>query len=261
MIDKRLLAALAAGLTLLGGCSSAAPASAPASTAASAPATAAPGSAESVDALMARMVAAQAGVKTYTMTMDTKTAVGGAEVSMTMNGAVDQSDPANVKMKIDSTIGGMDTKMLQVDGERYMQMALTGGKWVKLPKGQAGQFESTAGSTDFAGTLDSIKSSVKSIESLGEETVEGVKATHHRLTIDTAALSKLGQSEGTLGDDTFVYDVWLDDASLVRKVAMDLTMKADGKSVPLKVTGLMGGYNEPVTIVAPSADEITKMPG
>lgn len=261
MSARSFLIGLVAGLSLFSACSTAAP---PAATTpgASVPevTTSAPGGGAAADDVIGRMSAAGAGVKTYSMDMDMTTALMGEETTITMSGVIDQTDPANVKLSSNMEFAGMKMKMLQVDGEMYLQMDAAGDTWMKVPADQTSQYETSMSSMDLGAKLQQVKDSVKKVENLGEETVDGVRTTHHRLTIDASALAKMTGSEGEIDADSFTYDLWLDEADLVRKVAMDLKAKIEGKSLPIKIDGTMSHYNEPVTIKAPPKDKIVEMP-
>ena len=263
MTRNHLLAGLAAGLLLFNACSQPAPpamqptVSAPA---ASEPASSDLGGTANADDVIARLEAARAQVRTYSMEMKMDMAVMGKEAAITMAGQMDETDQSNVKMVMDMEFAGMKMKMLRVDNEMYMKLDATGDMWMKVPEDQMSQYESTTNSTDVVAKLQEVRDSIKLIESLGTETVDGVQTTHHRISIDGSALSKLTGSEGEIDADTFVYDIWLDDADLVRRVSMDLKAKIDGRNVPFKIDGRMSHYNEPVDIKAPAKNQIMDMP-
>nr|WP_300151737.1 DUF6612 family protein [Propionicimonas sp.] len=262
MTTKSFLIGLVAGLSLFSACSTAAPpaATTPGTSAPAATTSAPAGGGVAADDVIGRIAAAGAGVKTYSMDMDMTMALMGEETTITMAGVIDQTDPANVKLSSDMEFAGMKMKMLQVDGEMYMQMDAAGDSWMKVPADQMSQYEASMNSMDLGARLQEVKDSVKQVENLGEETVDGVRTTHHRLTIDASALTKMTGSEGEIDADAFSYDVWVDEADLVRKVAMDLKAKIEGKSLPITVNGTMSHYNEPVTIKAPPKDKIVDMP-
>ena len=266
------LVGLIAGLTLLTACSSSASAppapasasvSAPASASAtSAPAPSAPASgAESVDDILARLVTAQATVKTYSIDMETRTEVSGKTVKMTMKGVIDQSDPAKLSMSMTTQFSGFKTRLIQVYGDLYVQMAATGKKWLKVPSSQAGQYETTT-DVDFTESLENSRDSIQSVVVVGEETGLGTPTTHYRMTLTADALDELGGTpDGSLDGETFRYDVWLDGADLPRKFAMDLTMDVDSEKTPVMMTATMDDYNEPVTIEAPPKSQIVSFGG
>lgn len=262
MSRNHILIGLAAGLALFTACTPAAPpatqpiVSAPAES----PATSDTGGGANPDDVIARMGAANDKVKTYVIDMKMDTAAMGNEATITMAGQMDQTDKSNIKMAMDMEFVGMKMKLLQVDGAMYMKLDASGDMWMKVPEDQMSQYESTTDSTDVSAKLQEVQDSIKQVESLGTETVDGVQTTHYRFSIDGSALSKLTGADGEIDAETFTYDIWLDDADLVRRVSMDLKATIDGKSVPLKVDGKMSHYNEPVDIKAPAKDQIMDMP-
>lgn len=262
MTRNRLLAGIVAGLTLLSACSQAAPpatqpvASVPASAGQSAP-DAGVGAGDIID----RLSAAQAGVKTYAVDMSMDTAMMGNQAKISMTGKVDQTDPAKVKMDLSTDFAGMKMKLRQLGDEMYLQLDAAGDTWMQVPADQRSQYDTTTGSTDLSAKLREVKDSVKQVEKVGEESVDGTPTTHYRIDIDGSALSKLTGSDGEIDADAFTYDVWVDAADLVRKVSMNLEAEIDGKSMPFKIDGTMSHYNEPVTIEAPPKDKIVEMPG
>jgi hypothetical protein len=163
-----------------------------------------------------------------------------------------------MEMKMDlGELGEMTS--LKIKGDMYIKMAALGGHWMKVPKSQMDQYESTTDSADITAGMEKAKSAMKSITLVGDEAVDGVPSHHYRITVDAKGLSKISGSSDTIADSDFDYDVWIDDASLLRKVAMDVKAKADGEDVPMKMNGVMGHYNEPVSIKAPDPKDVVEM--
>jgi hypothetical protein len=258
MIRKRVPLAVLFGFVLVAGCS--AGTTAPAQTApASVPA--APGQDLTADGFMNALVAAQAGVKTYTMDMTMETEMVGKATKVTSKGTVDQTDKNRVNMLMDTDVGGMKMTLLKVDGDMYVKMPLTGEKWLKVPQSQMAQYEGTAGSTDLAAGLEKARSAMRKVTLVGDEVIDASFTHHYRITMDSAGLSQVTGSGATILGDTFDYDIWLDEAGLIRKVAMDVKAEVDGKAVPMKMDGVMGDYDAPVTITAPAKEDVADLPG
>ena len=258
MIRKRALLAALFGFVLLAGCSvgiaapdRTAPASVPA----------APGQDLTADGFMNALVAAQAAVKTYTMDMAMETEMVGKATKVTSKGSVDQTDKTRISMLMDTDVGGMKMTLLKVDGELYVKMPLTGEKWLKVPRSQMAQYEGTAGSTDLAAGLEKARSAMKKVTLVGDEAIDGGNTRHYRITMDSAGLSQVTGSGATILGDTFDYDIWLDEAGLIRKVAMDVKAEVEGKAVPMKMDGMIGDYDAPVTIIAPAREDVADLPG
>lgn len=268
MMKTPNLLAVAASFVLLAGCATTAPA--PAQTgasgttgAASAPATSqapAPGGALSVDEFMAQLKNAQTGVKTYTMDMSMETEMLGKPAKVVMSGAIDQTDPSQPDMSMEMDVAGMKMKLLKVDGAMYIQMAMTGEKWLKVPESQMAQYEGTADSGDMVAGMEKAKAAMKKVTLVGEESVDGVQARHYVITMDSAGLSQLTGSGAKITGDTFDYDIWLDGSGRMHKVAMKVSAEVDGKAMPMTMAGIMGHYDEPVDIKAPAKEDVSEMP-
>jgi hypothetical protein len=258
MIGKRKLLALMCGLVLLAGCN--AGATAPARTAA-ANVPAAPGEEFTADTFTDAVLDAQASVKTYTTAIAMETEMVGKATKVTSKVAVDQSDKGNISMLLDTDVGGMKMTLLKVDGDMYVKMQLTGEKWLKVPKSQMAQYEGTAGAADLPAGLERARSATREVRLIGGETIDATNTGHYRITMDPAGLSQLTGSGATIIGDTFDYDIWLDEAGLIRKVAMDVRTEVAGKAVPMTMVGVMGDYNDPVTITAPAKEDVADLPG
>jgi hypothetical protein len=164
-------------------------------------------------------------------------------------------------MSMDMDVAGMQMKLLKVDGDMYVQLGATGKQWLKVPKSQMAQYEGTADSADLTAGLEKARSATKKVTYVGDEAVEGTNTRHYVITMDSAGLSKLTGSGATLSGETFDYDLWLDEAGRMRKVAMDVKAEVEGKSLPMTMAGVMGHYDEPVDITAPAKEDVTNLPG
>ncbi|HOC13805.1 MAG TPA: LppX_LprAFG lipoprotein [Propionicimonas sp.] len=266
MASSQRVLGLALTAILLSGCSAPAPATvtqgtdAPASSAA-APQTsvAAPAGDSGTDEFVSKLSTAMAGVKTYSFDIDMETEVSGQAAVIKTKGVLDQTDAANKKMQMDANIAGMAMKMLQVDGELYVQMEVLGDKWMLVPEDQRSNYMEATKTGDMAKSFEQSKDLIKSLETVGDETVDGVATKHYLVTYDGSALSGLTGGTGSV-EGTLEYHMWVDADSLIRKVSMEAAASEDSEVVPFKMSGTMGDYNEPVTIKAPSKDDITEMP-
>ncbi|WP_030923993.1 LppX_LprAFG lipoprotein [Streptosporangium amethystogenes] len=142
--------------------------------------------------------------------------------------------------------------------------------WVKVPlseldaKGQAGvrQFMDQAQQFDLAGTVKLLTAS-KDVKAIGTETVGGVDTTHYSGTfpvaeaaqlLDPAKREKLQEEFSRVKNVKF--DLWADAQSLPRKV----TLGGSEQDVTFSLTALFKGFNEPVEITAPPADQVGDLP-
>jgi hypothetical protein len=157
-----------------------------------------------------------------------------------------------------AALGGGSVTMILVDRVMYMQMPGQGGKYLQVALDDpnsplAGSFGSME-SFDPRTTIESFTQGIDSVTEVGEEDVDGTTATHYVVTADTAEVAgDLGADTGKLPDQ-LTYDLWLDDQD--RPVKMEVDLEGQGS-----VTVTMGDYDEPVSIEAPPASQVQKMPG
>ena len=169
---------------------------------------------------------------------------------MSTSGVVDQTDRKNKNMQMTVAVAGQTVQLVVVDGDFFLDMA---GTWYKLSKSAAAQYTESV-NVDMTSWAEESKASIEKVELVGEESVNGVATRHYRMTMDGAALKDLGGTNDT-EVDSFVYEVWLDADSHLRKYAMDI---ASG-TTPVSMVGTMDKINEPVSITAPAT--FTTMPG
>ncbi|SOC53880.1 hypothetical protein [Ornithinimicrobium cerasi] len=200
----------------------------------------------------------EAMLSSYTMTMIMRT--GGEDV--TLDGAVDVSgdSPAlDMEMEIPGA-GAME--MVMVDGRLFMSMAgLTpDGKYLEVPPEQLGDTASALEEVDITSQMDTWEEAAREVVYVGEEDVDGQTMRHYQVTVDSAAAL---DAAGVTGDDAaaatsaageeFVYEVWLDDDNLMRKLAFEL----DG--VVTEMTA--DNWGEEQEIEMPAEGDIVQGPG
>lgn len=115
---------------------------------------------------------------------------------------------------------------------------------------------------DLAAAVRMITTS-KDVKAVGTETVGGVETTHYSGTFPVdAALAQLDPDkrerarEDLAHAKDMTFDLWADGQGLPRKIA--LTGGSDEGSV--EATMLFKGFNEPVDITAPPADQVGDLP-
>lgn len=215
-----------------------------------------PAEGEEVDpqAFVDRLRTAMEGVTTVqlAMTMDT------SGMTVQADGAMDYTtDPPSMAISMEMpALGDQPMDMRIVDGTVYMNMgALSQGKFWKLDpsdkSGPLGDLSSLTDSMDPAKSFDNYADGFQKVVFVGEEEVDGETLAHFAVTIDSG---KLGAGVGDARmPKTLEYDLWLDDQDRTRRTLMNM-----GDSGTVDVT--MFGYDEPVDIEAPSADQIARMP-
>jgi LppX/LprAFG-like lipoprotein len=101
--------------------------------------------------------------------------------------------------------------------------------------------------------LNGLKGAL-ALKPLGQETVNGVSATHYTVTVNAAkALKAQGIPSSSVGGTVpkqLSYDLWVSSDDLVRKISMSLS----SFSVNLNFSH----YGKPVTVTAPPASQVTQ---
>ncbi len=154
-----------------------------------------------------------------------------------------------------------DVEMRLVDGMLYLAMPpmTPEGKFVELDTKDAdGPLGDLGGMAkgDPLSTLDGFESGLEDVEYVGEESVQGEDLDHYVLTVDAkkaAAAQGAGADELPPGARSLDYDLWLDSEDLIRRMEFS---QGTGSIV---IT--MSDWGEPVTVEAPPASAIMKMPG
>ena len=183
----------------------------------------------------------------------------------------------DMTMSLDNGGQKIDLHMLSVGGKSYLgpsatlrQMGVdTGGKpWVLLSGSSSNQVLAQMSQTmgqamDQTGPAQytMMVKAATDLTEIGPDTVDGVAATHYRLTVDLAKMAAAGgTSDATAaaaaqaGLTDIPLDVWLD--SEYRPVKVQEKFSVQGQEIEVLVT--MGAYNKPVTISAPPAKDVAK---
>ena len=186
----------------------------------------------------------EAMLSSYTMTMSMKT--GGEDV--TLEGAVDvsgESPALDMDMEIPGA-GAMEMRM--IDGRLFMSMAgiTPEGKFMEVPPEQLGDTATALEEVDITAQMDTWEESARKVVYVGEEDVDGQTMRHYQVTVDSAAASS------AMGEE-FVYEVWLDDENLMRKLAFEM----DG--VVTEMTADNWGEEQDIEI--PAEEDIVQGPG
>ncbi|MDJ0792243.1 MAG: hypothetical protein QNJ71_10140 [Acidimicrobiia bacterium] len=186
---------------------------------------------------------------------------------------VDEDDPwASLAAGL---VGPMEFR--QVDDRVFMNAPffalLLGAEttWVSMPAEEGTEFSSgfEAVPSDPESVIDAYGEASATVEDLGSETVNGVSATHYRVTFDTSAMiDELSAAEreeleasGVFADGILPMDVWITpEGYLVR-----LVVEIDGSSAEAageafgsaRLTYDVFDLNGDVIITAPPAGDVT----
>lgn len=177
--------------------------------------------------------------------------------------------------------GGM--RILLVGKTVYLRMdmlaAATGGKsWIRMPLSELDKngldldalLRQSQGMDPMAQTQ--MLTSSKDVKQVGKESLDGVQTTHYRGTFDARtsmagldAKTRAAVEEGMQGIRSMSFDLWIDDAQLVRKMVM--TGEVDDTDLgtgSLKMTMTFREYGEAVEIKKPPSSQVIdykKIPG
>lgn len=185
-------------------------------------------------------------------------------MSMKMT-ALDQGADATAEIRlVDKTmyIGGGAAAAKEMDGKSWMKFDLAAmGAGDELNQlGGASQADKNPA------TESTFLTGAKDVEKVGDETVDGVQTTHYKGTVALADLEKSLKAEDKatqetrrksmeqyekMGVDELTMDMWIDGDERTKQ----FRMRGDAEKGPLDMTITFLGFNEPVDVAAPPADE------
>lgn len=234
--------------------------------------------------LAASEVLAQAAQKTQEVNSYTVDAVANVSQAQEGQGKVQgkmlyQRDPLAIDLTLDTLAmegrnlpGGVhavlqgDTVYVKV--EALNQMLGATKPWIKVPLTEVGQpsqvkqYLDQIQQFDLASVTKMVTAS-KDVKSVGTESVNGEDTTHYSGTFPTDAAVQLlpadkqEQAKENVGDLKDVkFDIWVGSDGLPRKLA--LNGSKDGST--LDATLFFKGFNEPVNIQTPPADQVGDLP-
>ncbi|MEV5569451.1 DUF6612 family protein [Spirillospora sp. NPDC052269] len=209
----------------------------------------------------------------------------GKPVTMHMRMASKLRPEPAFRMTIDSmAMGGTSMagqegmELVMVGRTVYMKSAvfaqLSHGKpWLKLSASELG----AASGQNFDQLIEQQKqadpaeqtrmlTASKDVREVGKETVNGVQTTHYQGTVSVQEIAaKLPDATRQqqmknfqkLGLQSLAFDLWVDGQQLPAKVVMK---SPEGSSTKMNTTVTYSGWNTPVTVTAPPASEVGKMP-
>jgi hypothetical protein len=105
----------------------------------------------------------------------------------------------------------------------------------------------------------------KDVSVVGEETVNGTRATHYTIKPDVQRLLDLGAKHSGITDfpagaaeqlKNVHFDVWIDDDNLPRRIQITFKMQSAGS---FGFTSNFLDYDGAVTVSEPASDDVTKL--
>jgi hypothetical protein len=219
----------------------------------------------------AYVTSTQQGFK-FTMNIDVNAA--GHNVTMTGNGAIAPPGRGTLQMNV----GPMSIQEIIDAPSVYMKMPLVTGAlastpWVKVNAGammkSMGFGSPLGGSGDPTMMLGYLKAA-GGVTKVGSESVDGVSTTHYHVSIDLnryASVLPQSQRAGAstaakmfqklTGQSTLPMEVWVDSASRLRRMQMQLSMSTAAGSAAMTMDMRLFDYGTKPVITPPPADQVT----
>ncbi|MGA5205655.1 hypothetical protein [Streptomyces variegatus] len=206
-----------------------------------------------------------------------QTSARGASQTANGQGAVDLDDGDSV---MTLTVQGQQIEQRVIDQVLYQKLPkgqTPGGKpWIRIDLGKvaAQQGADDRSMSDPAQSAAYAKAITdKDVTKKGTATIDGVKTTHYRVSVDVVELPNGDTLRKQVGP-TLPMDVWLDDEGRMRRQQIDMTIKtpeatqrssADASSAPEKVTVRtvmdFTDFGTEVEADEPPAGQVTDMTG
>jgi hypothetical protein len=199
------------------------------------------------------------------------------------NGTLDAQEQfsPSVEMSMSMSISGTNISEILVGDTLYMKVpqlsSMLGGKaWAKINLSSLGSLGSSvqslidsAKNTDPTAQLQPLLAS-GDVHKVGTETVDGVQADHYSGTVDPATAFSGSQAAKNLTPAQIAQIKSMLQAGGVTKETIDVWVASDGLPVREQVTANsssgatkvdmhMSNWGAPVSITAPSADQVTDL--
>ncbi len=187
-----------------------------------------------------------------------------------------KTDPADPFAEIGASMLG-ETEFRQIGDRGYVRagffsvMLGVETAWISMPADDGAEFatglESTP--TDPHEVLASYNDATATVETLGEESVNGMSATHYRISIDATALGdELSADEraeleesGLLAIGILPIDLWITAEGYLVRMILEIdgseAESPDGEFGTMKLSFDMYDINGPVVIEEPPGSEVT----
>lgn len=145
-------------------------------------------------------------------------------------------------------------------------------EWVSMPADEGDAFASDFETfpTDPTELIENFDEEGASIEEVGTETVNGVEATHYRITLDPEAMDLSAEEEAELADsgilttEVIPMDIWISEDGYMTRMVMvidgtGLDPAAGEEFETMTMTYNVFDVNAGVVIEEPPADQVTPM--
>lgn len=157
-------------------------------------------------------------------------------------------------LDMDVDLGGQQLGYLLVDGQYYLAQP---PKWVPVTEDSDNPLiEQTLQQIQILSMRNQLDAFIAGVEKAGikgEEEIDGVTTTHYTATVNTEkSLNALDMDKAAGTPDTVIYDVWLDEEDLIRK----MSFSQNGALATMTATN----WGEPITIEAPAESELAAPP-
>jgi hypothetical protein len=193
------------------------------------------------------------------MDIDASVTAGTQVIAMTGGGDF-QNAPARGQFLMRVRANGRDASMQEVvNGEQiYISSpALMGQlpgakKWMSVNVSKTGKAMGIDVSNYSSQSPQSVLEQLKAtggVSTVGTETLDGVKMTHYRATVDPAKVADAFPKAAQLKPTFEPVDAWIDDQGLVRRMHMTYTVRG----TTTELTASFSKYGEPVAVTVPAA--------
>lgn len=222
---------------------------------------------------------AEAGISEATILFSTAfdTVTGNSSFLMDMSsmaGAIETDDEDPLAGMADAFLGEMEFR--QIGDRVYLRFPLFTSMfgaqtdWVSMPAEESDDFTTTFETmpSDPNEILDAYEGADATIEDLGTETVNGVQATHYRISLDTEGMDLTEaeraelEASGLFADGLIPMDIWVSEEGYMVRMVMEI----DGSGIDappgeqferMTLRYDMTDINGEVVIEPPPASEVT----
>lgn len=216
------------------------------------------------------------GVVLFFSAFDTET--GDSEFLMDMSSFMDSVEIEGDDLVPDTPGMFSEIAFRQIGDTAYIKFpfftAMLGSEteWVSMPADDGDAFASDFEifPTDPTELMEKFDEEGASIEEIGTETVNGVEATHYRITLDPEAMDLSAEEEAELADSgvlttgTIPMDIWISEEGYMARMIMVIDATeldpASGEDFEtMTMTYDVFDVNAGVVIEEPPADQVTSM--